>query len=262
MDEIIIERPRWGSRMRHNRRGRRLDGKVVTRRDPDALPLQIGLKRAAWQAGTTKSLNENLKPLQRYLESQIDRPWSKIWSEISQNLRVTSAVQQHVRDHVLDFVAVRVVSKDGTNWVPVRRDGRLERLEDSQFRMYVDPRTGLLRRNKHFKTWQRKRRDEDAAAAHKLAGRMRQLTPDLQLHLFDDGAWWEVRLAPIPIEWVTKNSGTTPTTIHRVLPYTDVVRGTTLTTLPSGELYGRADVYAVAKRQLSRKEMRALKLPR
>jgi hypothetical protein len=261
MDEIIIERPRWGSRMGHHRRGRRLDGKVVTRRDPDALPPQIGMKRAALLAGTTKSLNENLKPLQRYLESQINRPWSKVWSEISQNLRVTNAVQQHVRDHVLDFVAIRVVSKDGTIWVPMR-NGRLDRLEDSHFEMYVDPRTGLLRRNKHFKTWQRKRRDEAAAAARQRSKRMRELAPDRQLHLFDDGAWWEVRLAPIPIERVTEASGTTPKTIHRALPYNDVVCGTTLTTLPCGELYGRFGVYAVAKRQLSRKEMLALKLPR
>jgi hypothetical protein len=261
MDEIIIERPRWGSRMGHNRRGGRLDGKVVARRDPDALPFHIGMKRAALLAGTTKSLNENLKPLQRYLESQINRPWSKVWSEISQNLRVTSAVQQHVRDHVLDFVAVRVVSKDGTIRVPAR-NGRLDRLEDSHFRMYVDPRTGLLRRNKHFKSWSRKRRDEDAAAARQLSERMRELAPGLQLHLFDDGAWWEVHLAPIPTERVTEGSGNTAKTYVRALPYTDIVHGTTLTTLSCGELYGRTGVYAVAKRQLSRKEMLALKLPR
>jgi hypothetical protein len=158
MDEIIIERPRWGSRMGHHRRGRRLDGKVGTRRDPDALPRQIGMQRGALLAGITKSLNENLRPLQRYLESQIDRPWSKVWSEISQNLRVTSAVQQHVRDHVPDFVAIRVTSKDGALWVS-ERSGRMVRLENSHVRMYVDPRTGLLRRNKHFKSW-RRRRDE------------------------------------------------------------------------------------------------------
>jgi hypothetical protein len=42
----------------------------------------------------------------------------------------------------------------------------------------------------------------------------------------------------------------------------DVVQGTTLTTLSCRELYGRHGVYAIAKRQLSRKEMLALKLPR
>jgi hypothetical protein len=41
-----------------------------------------------------------------------------------------------------------------------------------------------------------------------------------------------------------------------------VVRGTSLTKLRSGELYGRPGVYAAAKRQLSRKEVLALALPR
>jgi len=261
MDEIIIERPRWGSRMRHKRRAGRLDGKVEARRDPDGLPFRIGLQRAARQAGTSKMLNENLRPLQRYLESQINRPWNKVWSEISANLRVTSAVQQHVRDHVTDFVAIRTTIKDGAIWVPERGYWPV-RLEDSYFRMYVDPRTGLLRRNKHFKSWNRKRRDEALAAARQFAERMRETKPGLQLHRFDDGTWWEVRLAPIPTEPVTVESGNTVRTVQRPLPYTDVVRGTSLTRLPPGELYGRHDVYAIAKRQLSRKEMLALRLPR
>jgi hypothetical protein len=261
MDEVIIERPRWGSRMGHKRRARRFDGKVEARRDPEALPFRVGLQRAARQAGTSKMLDENLRPLQRYLESQINRPWDKVWSEISQNLRVTSAVQQHVRDHVPDFVAIRVVAKDGANWVP-ERSGRLVRLEESYVRMYVDPRTGLLRRNKHFKSFSRKRRDEEAAVARHLAERMRELAPGLQLHRFDDGTWWEIRLAPIPSRPVTVGSGKYTRTYNRVLPHNDVVRGTSLTKLRSGELYGRPGVYAAAKRQLSRKEVLALDLPR
>ena len=261
MDEIIIERPRHGSRMGHHRRGRRMNGKLTSRRDPDALPYQIGLKRAARQAGPSKSLNENLTPLRRYLERQINRPWNKVWSEISANLKVASAVQQHVRDHVPDFVAIQPVAKDGAIWVKIR-GGRLIRLEESDFRLYVDPRTGLLRPNKHFKTWTKKRREENAAADKHRAERVRELAPDLQLHRFDSRGWWEVRLAPIPVKPVTINTGTMSRTYNRVLPHTDVVRAAKLTTLPTDKLYGRAGVYAIAKRQLSRKEMLALDLPR
>ena len=208
MDEIIIERPRWGSRMGHKRRAGRFDGKVEARRDPEGLPFRIGLKRAAVQARATKMLNENLRPLQRYLESQVDRPWDKVWSEISQNLRVTSAVQQHVRDHVVGLC--RDLGGHPGRYDPgAARNGQLDRLEDFHFQMYVDPRTGLLRRNKHFKTWQRKRREEAAAVVRQRSARMREVASDLQLHLFDDGAWWEVRLAPIPIERVTESTGNT-----------------------------------------------------
>lgn len=61
---------------------------------------------------------------------------------------------------------------------------------------------------------------------------------------------------------MTVGSGKYTRTYNRVLPHNDVVRGTSLTKLRSGELYGRPGVYAVGKRQLSRKEMLALDLPR
>lgn len=51
-----------------------------------------------------KSLNENLRPLERYLESCVGRSWDKVYSDISKNLNSNSAVQLHVLQHVPDFV--------------------------------------------------------------------------------------------------------------------------------------------------------------
>src|SRR5829696_5793202 len=99
MFEVIIERPRWGSRMPYRRRARRIDAKASLARDSDSLPSYFGMRRWAL-LGQSKSLNENLAPLRRYLEGQVNRPWNKVWSEISANLAATSTVQQHVRDHV------------------------------------------------------------------------------------------------------------------------------------------------------------------
>ena len=117
MFEVIIERPRWGSRMRYSRRNRRVDDKITPRKDPDSLPFRIGLERAAKDARFHKRLSETLNPLRRYLDSQINRPWNKVWSEICANLKTSSTVQQHVRDHVKDFVATDILSKDGERWV-------------------------------------------------------------------------------------------------------------------------------------------------
>ena len=108
MFEIIIERPRWGSRMGHFRRARRRDPKVDAKRDPEGMMRQIGIGRGSWMARGVKSLNENLAPLRRYLESQVNRPWDKVWSDISENLSTGSTVQQHVRDHIADLVFERV----------------------------------------------------------------------------------------------------------------------------------------------------------
>jgi hypothetical protein len=258
MYELIIERPRWGSRwLKYPRRAKRVDAKVTADRDPDSLPSKMGMQRGAKAARVYKSLNENLAPLRRYLESQVNRPWDKVWSEISANLQSGNTVQQHVRDHVRDFVAYNTFVRDGTIYL-VGRSGGPYRLSDGGYRMYVDPRTGILRRNKHYKSWQGKRRDEATQAGRERAARMREIAPDTQLHKFEDRGWWEVKLAPMPIVR-TPQPGT-----HRYYetyePVTDVVLAAKLSDLPADELYGRHGVYAVAKRQLSRKEIAALDL--
>jgi hypothetical protein len=258
MFEVIIERPRLGSRRGHHRRARRMDAKVDMRRDPDAMALQVGVKRWAKLGGGQKMLNENLAPLRRYLERQVNRPWDKVWSDIAENLSTASTVQQHVRDHVGDFVAISTCMKDGTVFV-TGRYGRPTPLRESHQRLYVDPRTGILRKNKYYTSWTRRHREMQAAAARHRATRMREISDAVQAHRLDDNCWWEVRLAPIPTRTVTYGGSYQYTVREKV---DDVVRRAKLTTLPVEELYGRDGVYAVNKRQLSRREIAALDLPR
>ena len=101
-----------------------------------------------------------------------------------------------------------------------------------------------------------------AAAEKHRATRMREIAPDLQAHRLDDNCWWEVRLAPIPTRTVTYPSrdGTREYKVRE--KFTDVVRSAKLSALPVDELYGRDGVYAVNKRQLSRREIANLDLPR
>ena len=73
-----------------------------------------------------KELNENLKPLYRYIDKQVGRLWNDVYSEICANLDTGSTVKQHVRDHIPDHVAIKTfiggngeaysVSKYGTVW--------------------------------------------------------------------------------------------------------------------------------------------------
>lgn len=134
MHEVIIERPRrrpWKEgypRQRHARE-----------EDP---PLREGMGRGYRQ----KYLNENLEPLRRFLASRVGRPWSRVRSEISEHLRVASAVQKHVVDHLPDLVVLHAWEEDGV----VRgtdRWGRLHRLRaNGRAVLWVDARTGILRR--------------------------------------------------------------------------------------------------------------------
>jgi len=246
MARVIVERPRL--ERNRVRRGRETD-------DEYTAAVRIGLKRDVRLRGGEKWFSDHLGPLRRFLEAQVGRPWNKVWSEVCADLDRRSTVQQHVRDHVLDFVATRTESCDGDVWV--QELGTRKRLRDSRLRLYVDPRTGILRRNRHWRSERGKVRTRNAAAAKDLEGRMRAIATDTQLHLLDDGAWWEVRLAAVPRamgEVVTWWGMRRRELVE--LPCADVVLRAGLSRLARDVLYGRPGVFAVAKRQLSRKEMR------
>lgn len=142
MFEVIIERPRYGSSWA-TKKGR---GKERTARAYDRAPTKMGMGRS----GGTKSLNENLAPLLRFLRKSVGRPWNKVRSEMSAVLSMSSAVQKHVIDHVKDFVEenprmINGVAHSPTTfggakgeYMPLARNGR-------RFSFYVCPTTGLLR---------------------------------------------------------------------------------------------------------------------
>ena len=135
MYQVIIERPRLGGgRAKGDGRARMRD-----RLDPELAPTRGSMSRSRG----TKHLNENLAPLRRFLRSRIGRPWDEVYAEICAHINLGSAVQKHVLDHLRDFVAEHVEIVDG---VPhERRWGVLGYVGQSRSRLWVCPRTGLLR---------------------------------------------------------------------------------------------------------------------
>lgn len=239
MSKVIVERPRTGRAVAGLSPGR-------TRAlvDDDGEPIRAkGAREPKGRERKTKWLNENLNPLKRYLASQVGRPWTKIYAEISEHLKPSSTVQQHVRDHLRDFVAIKVRRDKGELWADTRW-GRPMPLSRTNQLYYVHPRTGLLLENEKRVTWKQAERNAKLLAEEELAKRMRVVDAKTQLHLLDDGAWWEVKLAKIP----------------PAQPYVDVVRRAKLSRLAVEVLYGRGGVYAHDKRQLSKAEIKRLKL--
>src|SRR5262249_43934984 len=153
-----------------------------------------------------------------------------------------SAVQQHVRDHIEDFVALKTRMRAGEVATGGPRGGERPLGEDRR-PFFVHPRTGLLKANPHHKSWSKDRREAAKAQARELLSRMRVIDAKTQLHLLADGAWWEVKLAPI-------GDGS----------QADVVLRANLSRLKPLELYGRSGVRACAKRQLNRGEKKKFDL--
>ena len=250
MAKVIVERPRRGRAVAGMKPGR-------TRAlvDDDGDPIRVkGAREPKGREVKTKYLNETLNPLRRYLEAQVGRPWNKVYAEISENLKPTSTVQQHVRDHVEDFVAVKTRMRAGEIYVTVRW-GRTSKLADAWQPLYVHPRTGLLRKNTFWKSWGAKRKAEARAREAERVARMRELSPLKQLHLFN-GVWWEVTLAKVK----THRKIVDGRAVQFNERFVDVVHRANLSGLPVEELYAKPGVYAIAKRQLGKVEIKKLGL--
>lgn len=251
MPKVIVERPRRGAGW--TRKGRALH-------DDDLSLSAIAVKMHDRGRGTSKNLNENLAPLRRYLEAQVDRPWRKVWSEVCAHLKPSNTVQQHVRDHIPDCVAIKTSLRDGEIFVHERWSRGPVRLKDSHVRLFVDPTSGLVRRNKHWRSWEARRRLVAEAEAKARAAWMRVVSDRVQLHLYRD-CWWEVTLAAVPtaIELVeTAGGAARRVTFER--PVDDVLLRKASTAAARLSRYGRAGVFAAAKRQLTTREIRALGL--
>jgi len=248
MDKVIVERPRLGHV------GWRRKGRDRPLFDEDGAPLRARAPRSD-RLVKTKSLSENLAPLFRYLERQVNRPWNKVWSEICERVKPTSTVQEHVRDHVRQFVAIHTSLDDGVVMTHSEFRG-VEPLKGSWVRLYVDPRTGILRRNPHYKSWGRARRRALAERVKERDQRMKIVDADTQLHKLNDGAWWEIGLAYAPGERkgpLVERRGR-PRDPRPDIDAQDVVLRAGLSSLPRSELYGSYGLMAVEKRQLSARD--------
>lgn len=92
------------------------------------------------------SFSENLRPLRRYLDTQVGRPWDKVYAEIRSHVDADNAVQFHILQHLYDKLAVRMHRDgDGVLWYHARWGG-LDRIDGRWGPdLYVCPDTGLIR---------------------------------------------------------------------------------------------------------------------
>jgi hypothetical protein len=237
MAKVIVERPRrkgWETRKPKGYRRR------LRRYGDDGPPAREGMT-TCWEGGS-KSLNEHLGPLRRYLDRQVGRPWNKVFSEICAHINRNSAVQDHVRDHVADYVTIHVVLRDG---VPFSQEGtwRLGRAVQPGY-WYVCPRTGLLRKVKPAARRPKPKKIQRPAFI--------RVGDSVQCR-FIDGAWHVVYLDPLPVpSWNRERCVDRDILLDRLVCQ--------ITDAEAKRQYGRP-VYAVGKRRLARRELKQYPIP-
>jgi hypothetical protein len=253
MYKVIVERPRRG------KAGDALAARL--RRDFDG-PMRLGM-RAGYGY---RSLNENLAPLRRYLHAQIGRPWNKVFSEICGEIDRRNTVQQHIHQHIRDFIAIEVEVREGRLVDLAGRWGFLSKDSGISQELYVDPRTGLIRLNRRYRSWRQSAAEYRQREAAEVAGR-RRVVDERTLLLLLEGIWFRVEVGVLPKERVVQNL--VDGKLHRRViaePRYDVVLRKTVSRAAHADLrqceqlYGSRDLYAVGKRQISTREIKAYQL--
>ena len=253
MYKVIVERPRRGK-----------EGDAIAarlRKDLDG-PMRLGT-RAGYGY---RSLNENLAPLRRYLHAQVGRPWNKVFSEICAGIDRRNTVQQHIHQHIRDFIAIDVGLREGKLVDLAARWGFLRSGSGLSQALYVDPRTGLIRRNKGYRSWRHGVAERRQYEQAEIAARRRIVDERTFLLLLDD-IWFRVEVDVLPKERFVENVVDGKPRRHVIAePRYDVVlrrsisRAMRVDLEQCKHLYGSGDLYAVSKRQLSTREIKAHRL--
>lgn len=244
MFKVIVERPR---------RYKGGETQAARWRDDIDGPQRLGI-RAGYGY---RALNENLSPLRRYLRAQVGRPWNKVYSEIAENIDRRNTVQQHIYQHIDDFIAIHVERREDGSLVDLHQ--RYKRSELYQ-ELYVDPRTGLIRLNKNYRSWRRRSQERARAEQAEIDARCRIIDEDTRL-LKLEGEWFEVKLATLPSWRVPIVAEGDKLRQPKLDTRFDMVLKRNISRLDERDeriaLYGSSGRYAASKRQLSRRELKA-----
>lgn len=130
MHKVLIKRPRGGTRFKTHRGNKPRVGEYI---DEDSYARDLRPKRVR-----TRSFNDLLTPLWRWLHARRNQPWNAVWSEATASVDRRTVSGRHLIQHLTQFVSLHCfVGDDGLVY-------DFERAEHPLRGFYVDPDTGLL----------------------------------------------------------------------------------------------------------------------
>jgi hypothetical protein len=189
MHKVVVERPRSGSRSKSRKWGMRLN--YAPDCECEDSPMRVSSGRVRQYGWKHRRFTDVLNPLERFLRSNVGRPWDKVYSELRQGLDVRKVTGQHIFDHLQGMVEVDTFL-GGEGHVFSCKWGWLGKVQG----FYVHPRTGLL-------LWA----ERDSSAERKRKSLLRK-----RLHGFwidgtrayrlIEGIWYVVTHKRVSVPWV------------------------------------------------------------
>lgn len=117
-----------------------------------------------------KEFNENLRPLYGQVRRAVGRRWDAFYSDLCKVFDMRSVINQHILQHLKDYCEREIYLRDGALFIR-RAYGPDKALAQDDCEFYVDPRDGIIKRNKYRTTYrqmQRARLTEEKAAEAKV----------------------------------------------------------------------------------------------
>lgn len=170
-------------------------------------PTRESMKRRYVVNWRAKDLNENLNPLWGAVRKNVGKRWDKFYSELCTVFDKRSVINQHILDHLFQRVVTDMyVGEDGKLY---QRNyyGRNFSLLDGTIEYYVDPRDGILKRNKHYRSYRMAEKERAKIKAQEEYKTCRQISNTLVFRKID-GLWFafEMKTAPLGEVYYVKPS--------------------------------------------------------
>lgn len=156
MDKVLVLKGRLGGDKKYHHRNRSKIKQLLHEEKYEAIPLRESIKpKIDWD--DLKTLNENLNPLERFLEKNIGRKWDDVYSEICANINPNSAVQYHILQHLDDMVEKHAIRATNGTLFTI---GWWRNLEMRTGEIYVCPETGILKKYKRKERKEQKQKEQ------------------------------------------------------------------------------------------------------
>ena len=189
-----------------------------------------------------KYFSDLLGPLQRWLQSQVGRPWNDVYSEACAVIKPDSVVRAHIKTHLLEFVERNTFMHEGVVcFLDTSRLGGITPVTETRYGrslFFVHPETGLL---SPIPRRPRKRKQDGRERNNAL----RWLKNGVLLRKLQ-GCWFKcqvIEFPPIGYFWSEYPRSY------------DVCERREITPSDAYEIYGR-NVFCIAKRQMSRADLK------
>lgn len=209
-----------------------------------------------------KTFNEHLSPLYGNIRKAVGRKWNDFFSELNNVFDTRSVVNRHILLHLYDRIDVDnvYVDHDGELMVRSKYSQRCSPLKDEGSEFYVDPRDGIIKFNRQYKSYETKKRERAAQdAADQL--KVRRVVDDLTELRLIDGIWFEVKFEhkkPVSRNGV-RTARYMSTYSSRNLPKHTIPEVSWIYPLTYDVVLKKSDYYtkpAISKRTLSHKELK------